>query len=316
GFPIPERSGSIRYFTRDGNALVWGDSFGEVHDKCPHIFNHPDLKDIKPESLIKSVSFIGGTIYENKALLKVNPSYLGDLLAQEEEEKLRLLEGNWKVRVDGTSLFNAAKVQDVFTNSYVQGGKRFLSADIALHGSDAFVKGVWDGWRLIDIEITDKCDGREAEESIRRLCTQHRIPLSSVCYDADGLGSFLKGYLRQSRPFHNGSAPLPVKGHDENFQNLKTQCYYRLAARVGTGELYITPEVAERTWKGVKVGELIRQELSAVRRCNTDADGRLQITPKEQMRNILGRSPDFADMLMMRELFDLENKETVYIGMG
>ncbi len=38
GFPIPERSGVIRYFINDANHLVWGDTSQEVVDKCPHIF--------------------------------------------------------------------------------------------------------------------------------------------------------------------------------------------------------------------------------------------------------------------------------------
>ena len=44
---------------------------------------------VDKEYFIKSVTFIGGSIYDNKELLKSNPEYLGNLNAQEEEEKLR-----------------------------------------------------------------------------------------------------------------------------------------------------------------------------------------------------------------------------------
>ena len=42
GYPIPERSGVLRYFVNDSGNFVWGDTKEEVIEKCPHIFNRID----------------------------------------------------------------------------------------------------------------------------------------------------------------------------------------------------------------------------------------------------------------------------------
>jgi phage terminase large subunit len=36
-----------------------------------------------------------------------------------------------------------------------------------------------------------------------------------------------------------------------------------------------------------------------------DKDGKRQVLPKDKVKEIIGRSPDFADTLMMREYFEL-----------
>jgi hypothetical protein len=112
GFPIPERSGVIRYFINDANHLVWGATAQEVVEKCPHIFSNPELKERNIEDLVKSFTFIPGSIYENKKLLEVNPAYLGNLLSLDEAEQMQLLKGNWKIRQDGSALFNYQKIND------------------------------------------------------------------------------------------------------------------------------------------------------------------------------------------------------------
>src|SRR6185312_950758 len=45
-----------------------------------------------------SVTFIPATVFDNSALLQVNPEYLGSLLSLPTLERERLLGGNWKIR--------------------------------------------------------------------------------------------------------------------------------------------------------------------------------------------------------------------------
>lgn len=103
GWPIPERSGVLRYFFRVGGSLMWGDTKEELYQYIPK-----DIpKGTDPESLIKSVTFIPAKIYGNQELLKKDPAYLGALLALAPVDRARLLEGNWKVRAQGGNLFQA-----------------------------------------------------------------------------------------------------------------------------------------------------------------------------------------------------------------
>jgi hypothetical protein len=88
GYPIPERSGKLRWFVRVGGALVWGDTAEELRRQ---------YSDAQP----KSVTFVPARIYDNKELLTKDPDYLANLKALAPVEQARLLGGNWKVRNEG-----------------------------------------------------------------------------------------------------------------------------------------------------------------------------------------------------------------------
>lgn len=88
GYAIPERSGIIRYFVRIGDNIIWGDSKAEI------IREHPEVK----YEWIKSFTFIASKLSDNKILMEKDPGYLGNLMAQSEVERERLLNGNWKIR--------------------------------------------------------------------------------------------------------------------------------------------------------------------------------------------------------------------------
>ncbi|MBR2214515.1 MAG: phage terminase large subunit [Selenomonadaceae bacterium] len=87
GYAISERSGKIRYFYRHEGEVIWSDTRQELVEKFK----------ISPK-LCKSVTFIASSIYDNKALLDINPGYLANLYGLSVVEKERLLNGNWKIR--------------------------------------------------------------------------------------------------------------------------------------------------------------------------------------------------------------------------
>lgn len=91
GYAIPERSGKKRYFFRHEGKLIWGNNLDDLTIKCANV------AEFSPE-LCKSVTFISSSIYDNKELLKANPSYLANLYGLTLVEKERLLNGNWKIR--------------------------------------------------------------------------------------------------------------------------------------------------------------------------------------------------------------------------
>lgn len=105
GLPHNDRAGVIRYFVKDGDDLIWGDTKQQVMDQAGHLFEHQALRDANPEDLIKSITFIPSNVYDNPALLKTNPSYLANLLAQDPVDKARLLGGNWMVRATAGMYF-------------------------------------------------------------------------------------------------------------------------------------------------------------------------------------------------------------------
>ncbi|MBR8535418.1 terminase family protein [Carboxylicivirga sediminis] len=310
GYPIPERAGKLRYFLKDGDNIIWGDSKQEVLDRCPHIVETV-LKaepDTDPKTLVKSATFIPGSIYNNKELLKKDPGYLGNLLAQDEAAKAQLLEGNWKIRTDGTDIINFVKMKDAFTNEFVKPGRKCITADVALKGSDLLIIGVWDGFRLIDIDIWPLAKGNDIINALKDLAKKYAIPQSQIVYDDDGAGSFIDGFIETAVAFNNGARPIM----GENYFNRKTQMYYKLGELINKGLMYISPEVANRKFNNKTIRELIMNERRAIKRDKKDMDGKLRIIPKDEMKTIIGHSPDIMDMMMMRmfaEYLDMPKDE-------
>lgn len=98
GFPIPERSGVIRWMLRLKNVIHWGDTREELINQFKHEY---DVSALHP----KSVTFIPASLDDNKILLEKNPSYKGNLMALPEYEQQRLLKGNWNARPVAGDLF-------------------------------------------------------------------------------------------------------------------------------------------------------------------------------------------------------------------
>lgn len=310
GYPIPERQGVLRYFCMENNKYIWGDSIDEVYEKAKHFLEEAIEKTnglVQKEDFIKSVTFIGGSIYDNRELLKVNPGYLGNLNAQDEEEKQRLLKGNWKVSIKGNDIYDYYKFMDIFTNSYVEYGEKFITTDIALKGSDKFVVYVWAGKVLIDFAVVDISKGDVVINTIKNLAKKHAVPESNIVFDNDGVGQFVDGFITGANEFINNSRPL----ENENYNHLKSQCYFRSGGAVNRGEYYIPPEVAERPYdEDYTFRERLIMERKAIKRDNPHNDGKLCVIKKAEMKNYLdGQSPDLMDAFMMREWFDFdENK--------
>lgn len=95
GYPIPERSGSIRWFIRRDDTFIWADTPEEIFKEFGR----------GPEVLPKSVTFIPSKVHDNKILLEKDPAYLANLLALSRVERLRLLGGNWNVREAAGMMF-------------------------------------------------------------------------------------------------------------------------------------------------------------------------------------------------------------------
>ena len=144
GYPIPERSGVVRYFYRIEEEVIWRNTPEELQEE------YPDLAAIAPP---KSLTFIKGTIYDNPELIRTNPQYLANLLSQSPVLKERLLNGNWKIRLNRNDvLFAADAIERGKTGRWV--AERAVDhhymamIDPAYGGKNFFVCQVWDITKL------------------------------------------------------------------------------------------------------------------------------------------------------------------------
>src|ERR1051325_7985637 len=79
----------------------------------------------------------------------LHPSYLQSLLRLDKNSKQRLYYGDWEYDDDPSALMGIDDINNIFTNKFVRGGKRYITDDIARYGDDSTMIGVWDGLRLI-----------------------------------------------------------------------------------------------------------------------------------------------------------------------
>lgn len=260
--------------------------------------------------------FNEGKLAANKAFIqafvddndKGESGYKHKLQEMSGVQKERLLYGNWEYDDDPATLIEYDKIIDSFTNTHITGGKKFITADIARFGSDKTVIGVWDGFR-VKMHCYSGLSVTESADKIRFFKDRFGIGMSNVIADEDGVGGGVvdilkcKGFVNNSVPVLNQENKAVITNYlvkPENFKNLKSQCYFKLADRINTGQMFIECE------EGFK--QTIIEELEQVKQDNMDKDMKKSVVPKEKVKEVLGRSPDFSDTLMMREWFELQPK--------
>lgn len=246
-----------------------------------------------------------------KSLPTDNPSpeaeaYIRNILENSDQTTIeRLIYGNFEYDDDPNILINYNSILDAFTNSFVNPGKKFITTDIAL-SSDLFVAFYWDGWRIEDVLILHKTDAKVVEQRLKQFATEKKVPFSQISYDADGIGAYLKGFMIHSYSFYNNGKAIEQRLKPMNYKNLKSQCYHHLSEKINLNEIFISQKVAETKINNKFVRDFIIEESQVIKRDKVDNDGKFELIPKEQMKGILGHSPDFLDAMMQRSVFDLK----------
>jgi hypothetical protein len=113
--------------------------------------------------------------------------------------------------------------------------------------------------------------------------------------DSDGVGGGVADQIKGTN-FVNNSSPL----HGQNFLNLKSQCYVKLS------ELFKEGKISLNILDPSMIDELT-QELLSVKLKNMDKDNKVGVQSKDEMKKILGKSPDLSDALMMGIYFQIKN---------
>jgi hypothetical protein len=268
-------------------------------------------KPFTKNELPKNYAFIQAFVNDNSF---IDSGYIENLQSIKDKVKReRLLFGNWEYDNDPNRLIEDNHINDLFTNAYVKRGAKALTADIAFQGSDLFVCGYWEGQRLEAIVIIERADADEIEQAIRHISLKFGVRRSAIVYDADGIGSFLKGYLRGAKPFQSNARPVKQKGED-NYLNMSNQVAFKTAKKIREGDMYINPKEFF-TFEGGglkrvnanKYLERIREELEQIREKPSD-EGKKRLVSKKDIKARLGYSPDFWDMLKMREFLNLKGR--------
>ena len=133
---------------------------------------------------------------------------------------------------------------------------------------------------------------------INELKNKHNINRSNIVVDEDGVGGGVKDYLK-CIGFVNNSKPIKK----DNFANLKSQCYYKLAEMINSNELYVNCDPKQE--------RLLTEELEMVRLAKELDASKISLLSKDEIKKKIGRSPDYSDALMMRMLFEVKPQTKV-----
>lgn len=219
-------------------------------------------------------------------------------------KKERLLHGNWEYDDSPYKLCDYNKITEIFSNSHTRTRDYtyYITADIARFGSDLAVIGVWHNWELVEVVTFDKSKTTEITSLIQSLQTRYRIPSSRVIVDADGVGGGVAdqlnciSFVNNARPFKED-----VGGRKDapRYRNLQTQMKIHLAEKIiNTNTLYISAELSESQ------KETIKLELDTIERI-PDTDP-ISLVSKEDIKQDIGHSPDYLDMMLMKCYFDFK----------
>tara|TARA_B100000424_G_scaffold260278_1_gene243964 strand:- start:2637 stop:3611 length:975 start_codon:yes stop_codon:yes gene_type:complete len=248
-----------------------------------------------------------GTIEKHKkfiqSLVDDNPfisrHYRGQLDKLDEMSKQRLLYGNWEYDASKDNLIEYDSIINLFTQTGIP-GEKYITCDIARYGSDKTVIMYWVGKHIKNIYSYNKTSITQVVEEIKTIQQREGVKLTNIICDEDGVGGGAVDILR-CRGFQNNSRPI----NKENYQNLKTQCYYKLADEINRAQIGID-------CSDINIKNYIIEELEQVRSKDMDKDNKLQIVPKDVIKDIISRSPDYADCIMMRMYYEIDRNYGKY----
>lgn len=214
------------------------------------------------------------------------------------------------------ALFNFGSLVDVFSNTVDKDAKRYLIVDIADDGSDHTIFSFWEGLEEYRRESFERLNTESIIEKIREYAAADRIPFSNIAVDAIGVGAGVasSGMLDGIIGFKSSYQPIKTDSNitllpnvhytseaklTSDFKNLRTQCLFTLADHVNNHKIASRVEGRNK--------ERILEELPLYQDASK-GDGKRFCTPKEEVKDMLGRSPDDSDTWVMRMYFVLRAK--------
>jgi phage terminase large subunit len=269
----------------------------------------------KQKLLLKNRKFVQAFATDNKYLPE---DYVASLRNEKDPvRRQRLWEGSWDYDEDQDSLISYDALSDTFSNAITKDGKKYLIIDVARLGKDTTTFNYWDGLELTKIEVFEKQDTQKTIQMAKDRAAAERIPYSHIMIDEDGIGGAVVDGMWGVRGFVANSSPIPTATEirakqnkvensfipKANFANLKSQCAWKVAELINEHKIaFAVPEYREK----------IIEELTALlRQKDVDNDRKLQIKPKDEVKEELGKSPDIGDPIIYRAWFELQKEASI-----
>ena len=233
--------------------------------------------------------FVNATGLDNPYLSEAYINNLKRTLTTSEVN--RLLLGNWESQDDPDNLVSSDDIAEMYDHSINMNDDdtRYISADIAFK-QDGCVLFVWEGNDVIDIIKVGR--NEVVLDKIKETAREYNVQTRYISYDSDGVGQFLKQYLRSAKAVINNGKVLK----NENYINLKAQLYYKLGELIRDGKI----KIKTSRFKKELEGEL----LCIKRKVRGTSESKMEINSKADQKKLIGHSPDYADAMAYKMIFE------------
>ena len=258
----------------------------------------------KSWTLPEETIFIPALVTDNDY---VDPEYITQLRNSTDEiTKQRLLYWNFDWSGEAWKLFRHDEIEDLFETNIEKKEVTYISVDVARLWDDKTVICIWRGLECIKILHYDRNTLDEIANRIRDLEDMYGVPRRNIVIDSDWVGWGLADLLRGCTNFVNNSRPYKFEAEKKgyvirNYANLKAQCYFKLK------------EMMEKRLVRVYADGVIRdklsEELENIFISGIDTDWKVKIEDKKELKRRINRSPDFADAIMFRMIYLVQETE-------
>lgn len=219
----------------------------------------------------------------------------------------RLFYGNFDYDDTPGKLFEYDDLQDLATNPN-NFGEKCIVCDPARQGRDTAIITVWNGMTPIAYAEYKKSTNDVLEAKIREFSQRYKINMKYTVVDEDGLGGGIVDHLK-CLGFVNNSSPIDTRTANEKRENrtgkpnygiLKDQAYSLLSDHITEINTRVFPD---------RIKDRIIEELDAISQIDIDKDWPFRIIRKDDIKKVLGYSPDWADNFAMRMFLLLKPKK-------
>jgi Terminase large subunit, T4likevirus-type, N-terminal len=215
------------------------------------------------------------------------------------------------------ALFRYTSLVDMFSNTITKNAEKYLIIDVADDGTDKTVFSFWEGLEMYRLEQFARLNTESIIDKTREFAAAERIPYSQIAVDAIGVGAGVAssllldgiiGYKSSYGAIRTDEDPtkLPNVHYTKeakltsDYLNLRSQCVFTLAELVNNHKI------------AIRIGDLRAKEeiIEELALCQdaSKGDGKRMATPKDDIKALLGRSPDKSDTLLMRMYFEIRGK--------
>ncbi len=259
-----------------------------------------------------------------KALPGDNPyltkAYMENLGRADKITRERLLKGNFEFDDNPQKLMHYDAITDLPNNTLPitpNFNTKTMIADIARFGGDKIVIGTFKGLELYSLGVYTYQGIDETIDIMKTEAREESVVFRNILADEDGVGGGVVDGMKGIKGFHGGSSPtlmwdfIKSKMAPANFNNFRSQAYYKLSEMVDNRLMAVKITKFKTNIEGYTLEQAIAdlmEELDAIKKTVNAEDGKQAVVPKSEIKEQIGRSPDYADILMMRQYFELKDK--------